>query len=82
MLCGDVGQDHYEEVDLIEKGANYGWNGYEGHSCFKGYCEDAGHLESMRKLLDFILFFSFLRGYACILLQSPHRISIGRVNRK
>jgi len=47
MLCGDVGQDHYEEVDLIEKGANYGWNGYEGQSCFKGYCEDAGHLETM-----------------------------------
>ena len=53
MLCGDVGQEHYEEVDLIEKGANYGWNGYEGKSCFKGYCEDAGHLETMRKHFNF-----------------------------
>ncbi|KAF5792760.1 putative quinoprotein glucose dehydrogenase (PQQ, quinone) [Helianthus annuus] len=34
FMCGDVGQNDYEEVDIITKNGNYGWRVYEGTTIY------------------------------------------------
>jgi len=34
LFVGDAGQDVFEEVDIIDRGENYGWNIKEGTHCF------------------------------------------------
>src|SRR5690349_17725698 len=34
LYVGDAGQSLYEEIDVVKKGGNYGWNVKEGTHCF------------------------------------------------
>jgi putative heme-binding domain-containing protein len=36
MWVADVGQDQFDEVAIVRRGENHGWNVYEGHHPFSG----------------------------------------------
>ena len=35
LFVADVGQNQYEEINVVERGGNYGWNVREGTHCFQ-----------------------------------------------
>jgi hypothetical protein len=68
LYLGDVGQNLFEEVDIVEKGGNYGWVIKEGFSCFDPFnplnppasCSDTG--PSGEPLIDPIVDYSHDEG--------------------
>lgn len=77
LICADVGQNKYEEVNNIEKGMNYGWRVMEGNHCYnpenncneqlyKGPISEYDHSEGVSVIGGYVyrgLEFPALHGY-------------------
>jgi uncharacterized repeat protein (TIGR03806 family) len=50
LWTGDVGQNSYEEINLITSGKNYGWNTMEGKHCFQNRpCQTAAFTDPVHE---------------------------------
>ena len=51
MWAGDVGQNEFEEVDIITKGGNYGWRLKEGNRCYnpRNDCDNGTLIEPIHQ---------------------------------
>ena len=46
LWLADVGQDNWEEVNIVDKPGNFGWNGKEGKHCYKSaHCENPAYID-------------------------------------
>ena len=51
LYCGDVGQDRVEEIDIVTKGGNYGWNYREGN--ISGYRQAPASLSFVEPIFSY-----------------------------
>jgi len=52
LWCGDVGQNTYEEIDIIEKGGNYGWDCEEGRHPYQPESERSAPCKSLNEFFE------------------------------
>ena len=53
VFIGDVGQNGWEEIDLLYAGDNYGWSAWEANTCYKPlYCDEHGNTSSPQLLIE------------------------------
>jgi glucose/arabinose dehydrogenase len=70
LFAADVGQDRFEEVNIITKGGNYGWNIREGFGCFDPKAPKSPPADCPKKgasgepLIDPILAYKSFRSFA------------------
>ena len=50
LWAGDVGEDHFEEVDRIVRGGNYGWPAWEANRCVTPACKRVAALPPIAAL--------------------------------
>ena len=55
LWVGDVGQNRFEEVDLVRAGLNYGWNRMEGAHCFSPSQQECDEVGLERPVLEYPL---------------------------
>jgi len=65
LLAADAGQREYEELSIVRKGGNHGWNVTEGVACFQA--EDCpGESPGGNELIDPVVAYSHETGIAII----------------
>jgi len=54
MWVGDVGQSQWEEIDIVTRAGNYGWDIREGAHCFEPQsgCQTAGLIDPVAEYTD------------------------------
>ncbi len=66
LWAADVGQDKVEEIDIVDKGDNYGWNIMEGDQCFNSAnCDQTGLQSPIWSYQHGTLGGSITGGYIC-----------------
>ncbi|MDR2877989.1 MAG: PQQ-dependent sugar dehydrogenase [Chromatiales bacterium] len=53
LYVGDVGQNRQEEIDVIARGGNYGWNLMEGDLCHRATPAQCARMELLRPILTY-----------------------------
>lgn len=66
LWAGDVGQGAWEEIDVVEKGMNYGWRYREGAHCFSppSGCPGPGEVREGAAIVDPVVEYGRALGFS------------------